>query len=67
MVIPYENLSEQALEGLIEEYVTRDEDLSLSLESKKEQILRQLKNKQIVIVFDTQEETTSIINVDQLV
>lgn len=66
MIIPYEELSSDALQGLIEEFITREgtdygvEEVSLSI--KVEQIKQQLKRREIVVVFDVATETVSILS-----
>ncbi|HSC69070.1 MAG TPA: YheU family protein [Cellvibrio sp.] len=65
MIIPYEQLSSDALQGLIEEFITREgtdygmEEVSLS--SKVEQVRQQLKRRDVVIVFDGATESVSIL------
>lgn len=65
MLIPYQKLSPEALHGLIEELATRDGtdygDIEISLETKIEQALRQLKNGEIVIAYNNDEEQCNII------
>lgn len=66
MIIPYEQLSSDALQGLIEEYITREgtdygeEEIPLSV--KVEQIKQLLKRQEIVVVFDTASESVSILS-----
>lgn len=66
MIIPYEQLSSDALQGLIEEFITREgtdygvEEISLS--TKVEQIKLQLKRRDVVVVFDLASETVSILS-----
>lgn len=66
MIIPYEQLSSDALQGLIEEFITREgtdygmEEVSLS--TKVEQVKRQLKHRDIVVVFDITTESVSILS-----
>jgi len=66
MIIPYEQLSDDALQGLIEEFITREgtdygiEELSLS--TKTEQIKNQLKRREVVVVFDVASESVSILS-----
>lgn len=66
MIIPYEQLSGDALQGLIEEFITREgTDYGLeeiSFDTKVEQIKQQLKRREIVVVFDTATETVSILS-----
>lgn len=66
MIIPYEQLSSDALQGLIEEFITREgtdygvEEMSLS--TKVEQIKLQLKHREVVVVFDLASESVSILS-----
>lgn len=66
MIIPYEQLSSDALQGLIEEFITREgtdygeEEIPLSV--KVEQIKQLLKRREIVVVFDTASESVSILS-----
>ena len=66
--IPYEKLSKEALNGVIEEFVTRNGtdygEAEISLETKIAQILSQLKSKNAFIVFDHHTETATIVNKD---
>ncbi len=66
MIIPYEQLSSDALQGLIEEFITREgtdygiEEISLS--TKVEQVKNQLKRREVVVVFDQTTESVSILS-----
>ena len=66
MIIPYEQLSGDALQGLIEEFITREGTdygfEEISLDTKVEQIKQQLKRREIAVVFDTATETVSILS-----
>ena len=66
--VPVDSLSPEALEGLVEEFVTRDgTDYGLrerSLAEKKAAVLRQLQRGEIVIVFDPASETCNIVPKD---
>jgi len=70
IIIPYEKLSMQALEGLIEEFVTRDgTDTGYekkSLENDVAMVKRQLKRGDVVIVFDQNTKTSNIVPKDNL-
>ena len=70
MIIPYENLSSEALEGLIEEFVTRDgTDTGYekkSFENDAAMVKRQLKRGDAVIVYDQSTKTSNIVLKDQL-
>lgn len=63
--IPFEALSAAALRSLLEEFVTREwselGDSGYSLEDKVEQVLRQLKEKKVKIVFDLTSNTANIV------
>jgi hypothetical protein len=64
MIIPYQNLSPEALHGVIEEFVSRDgTDYGLveaTLEQKINDVLRQVKKDDAVIVYDEATQTTNI-------
>lgn len=68
--IPVDSLSRQALDGLIEEFVTRDgTDYGAeerSLDDKRASVRRQLDDGAIVVVFDPESETSNIIVKDDL-
>lgn len=65
MIIPYEQLSSEALQGLIEEFITREgtdygeEEIPLNV--KVEQIKQLLKRRDVVVVFDVATESASIL------
>ncbi len=63
--VPFEALDAAALRGLIEEFVTREwselSDSGYSLEDKVEQVLRQLKEKKVKVVFDLTSNTANIV------
>ena len=63
--ISYDQLSMEALQGVIEEFVTRDGtdygEIEVSLETKISQVLGQLKSGKAVIVFDQKTETCTIL------
>ena len=65
MVIPLEKLSAEALRGVIEEFVTREGTdyggQTYSIEDKVEQVFRQLRRGEAVIVYDPQAHTCSIV------
>ena len=68
--IPVEALSRGALDGLIEEFVTRDgTDYGTeerTLDDKKSAVVRQLDRGEVVIVFDPETQTSNIIIKDDL-
>lgn len=63
--IPVESLSREALNGLIDEFVTRDgTDYGVKespLESKRAAVMGQLGRGDVVIVFDPESQTCNII------
>ena len=66
--IPAARLSQAAIDGLIEEFVTRDGTdygpHEHTLEQKKSTLMRQLERGEVVIVFDAQSETCNIVPKD---
>jgi uncharacterized protein YheU (UPF0270 family) len=68
--IPYQQLSKEALDGVLEEYISREgTDYGLheySLEDKKDQLLDQIKSGRAQIVFDHGSQSVSILSKDQL-
>ncbi len=64
LVVPYQSLSQEALAGIIEEYVTREGtdygDEIVSLVDKCEQVLGQIKTGKALITFDSELGTCSI-------
>ncbi|MCP3888101.1 MAG: YheU family protein [Desulfobulbaceae bacterium] len=65
MIVPYEELSTEALRGLIEEFVTRPgTDTGYtegSLEANVEMVLMQLKLGDVLVVYDAITQTTNLI------
>jgi len=66
--IPYEQLSPEALHGVIEEFVTRDGtdygEVEIPLEIKIDQVLAQIKSGRAVIVFDQETESCTVLRRD---
>lgn len=66
--IAYDQLSPQALQGVLEEFVTRDGtdygEVEVPLAMKIAQVLGQLKSKDVFIVFDPDSETCTILHRD---
>lgn len=65
MIIPHQQISPDALQGLIEEFITREGtdygETEFSLEQKVKQVEHQLARGDIVIVFDVASESVSIL------
>ena len=70
MIIPHEKLSMEVLEGLIEEFVTRDgTDTGYekkSLANDVATVKRQPKRGDVVIVYDKNNKTSNIVPKDRL-
>jgi uncharacterized protein YheU (UPF0270 family) len=70
LVIPHRGLSEEALSGLIEEFVTRDgTDSGYTRGSRAENVAmvrRQLDAGQALIVFDNRTQTCNIVLADTI-
>ena len=66
--IPYEQLSPEALHGVIEEFVTRDGtdygEVEVPLETKIAQVMAHLKSGKAVIVFDQETESCTVLRSD---
>jgi uncharacterized protein len=66
--IPYDQLSPKALQGIIEEFVTRNGtdygEVEVPLETKISKVVGQLKTGKAVIVFDQKTETCTILRGD---
>jgi hypothetical protein len=65
MTIPWESLSDDALLGVIEDFVTREGteygDRDVTMEHKVNQVRHQLERKEVVIVFDADSDSCSIV------
>jgi uncharacterized protein YheU (UPF0270 family) len=65
VVLSSEQLSESALRGLVEEFVTRDGtdygNAELSLEEKVARLERQIASGDAKIVFDPESETVNVV------
>jgi uncharacterized protein len=70
VMIPKEKLSDFALNGLIEEFILREgTDYGVneqSLEQKKNQILNQLNKNHIIIFFDPEIESTTLMRKEEV-
>lgn len=70
MIIPHQQLARETLDALIEEFVTREGteygEQDVPLETKVEQVRRQLERGTVVIVFDAAIATTSLMPADQV-
>jgi uncharacterized protein len=70
IIVPHAALSEDALRGLVEEFITREGTdyghHEHSLEEKRASVLRQLKRGEAVILFDRDSEATTIVRREEL-
>jgi uncharacterized protein len=66
MIIPHQQLSPEALRGLIEEYITRDGTdygmQEISLTQKVQQVEQQINRGDVVVVFDINTESVSLLS-----
>ena len=64
-VVPYELIEPDTLHRMIEEFVTRDGadwgEAGCTLEDKVHQVLQQLRNKKVVVVFDHTSQTANFV------
>ena len=70
IIVPYDNLSPEALQGLVEEFVSRDGTdtgyIKLELQERVDQVIRQLRKGTSVIVFDEKIQSANIVPVKDL-
>ena len=63
--VPYERIDPDTLQRMIEEFVTRDGadwgDAGCTLEDKVQQVLQQLRNKKVIVVFDHTSQTANFV------
>jgi hypothetical protein len=63
--VPYDRINPDTLRNMIQEFVTRDGadwgDAGCTLEDKVEQVLRQLRDKKVKVVFDLTSQTANIV------
>ncbi|MDB4991622.1 MAG: hypothetical protein JWN04_6800 [Myxococcaceae bacterium] len=68
--VPPGSLSEEAVNGLVDEFITREgTDYGArehSLDEKRQSVLRQLARNEIAIVFDFESESTTLVSRDDL-
>jgi uncharacterized protein YheU (UPF0270 family) len=67
-IIPVNKLTAKALQGVIEEYISRTGtdygEIEASSETNYRQVKYKLKNGSAVLIFDDETETTNIFSVD---
>ena len=63
--IPWDSLSETALRGIVEEFVTREGTeygaRPVSLDEKRQAVMRQLEAGEVLITFNDEDQTCSLI------
>ena len=66
MLVPYQQLNKITLNNLIEQYILREGtdygEIEFSLQQKTQQILRQVKNSEIHIVYSELTESVTLIS-----
>ena len=64
MIIPYDQLSADTLDALLEEFITREGTdygvVEVALDVKVNQLMRQIKKGEVLIVFDAASESTTL-------
>ncbi len=69
MQIPPDRLSNEALQGLLEEYISREGTdygpREFSLEDKKRHVLGQIDRGKVVIAFDDESQSCNLLTIDQ--
>jgi len=70
MIIPYEKLSPEALQGLIEQFVSRDGidsgHVKTTLAQKVAIVKSNLENGRFFVVFDSDSQTWNILSRDEI-
>jgi len=66
MIVPHRQLSRAALEGVIEEYVTRDGTELSDAPSKTASVLGSLDRGELVLVYDAEADSCNIMPADHL-
>lgn len=70
VLVPWSELSDAALSGLVDTYINRDGTdygaVELSLEEKRLQALKALKNGSVSIVYDAASESVTLLDSESL-
>lgn len=70
VVVPHTAVSREALEGLVEEFITREGTdyghTEHTLDQKRASVLAQLTRGEVAIVFDLEAESTTLVTRDDL-
>jgi len=69
-LIPYQKLSKDALYGVLEEFINREGTdyglIEVSFEDKCEQVMAQIKQGQVLIVFDHDSQSVGLMPKEEL-
>ncbi len=69
--IPYDKLSKEALQGVIEEFINREGTdyglIEASFSEKCDQVLAQIKQGDVLVVFDHGSQSVGVMHKDQLI
>lgn len=70
IVVPYERLSSEALQGVMDEFISREGtdygDYEYSLEDKRAQVLQQIQSGYVTLLFDPVGECCHLVLTSQL-
>ncbi len=70
IIVPYQQISADALRALLEEFITREGTdygmVELTLAEKVNRAYQQLEREEVVIIFDDETERCHIINAREL-
>lgn len=64
MLIPYEQLSDEAMAGLIDEFVTRDGTDESNEEAKARRVRTMLRRGEAAVAWDEENESATIVRVE---
>ena len=69
--IPYDKLSKEALQGVVEEFINREGTdyglIEASFSEKCDQVLAQIKQGDVLVVFDHGSQSVGVMHKDQLI
>jgi uncharacterized protein YheU (UPF0270 family) len=70
VIVPHDRINPETLRTMVEEFVTRDwsemTDAECTLDEKIEQVIHQLKDGKVKVVFDITSESCNIIPLDRI-
>lgn len=69
VIVPHDQLSADALQGLLEEFVSRDGTdsgyIALSLQQRVDQVRRQLDRGEVAVVFDEVTQSANVVPIKE--